>query len=680
MLEPPRRVSRVAKSLVLALACVSAGALAGEGDGGAPLDAGAPDGSTLPAFDQPSSAPSAEKTNANAGPRPTCDYVIRARLDPATHTIAGQASITLANRTPIALGGVWLHLYLNAFKNEKSVFLREPVGSARGTGPIDDWGSIDVDSLTQVDELGTRHALWSRHRFSTPGDETDAYVPLAEPVAAGGSVRLEVKWRAKLPSIVERTGYSGSYHFVAQWFPKLAKLEPDGHFEHFPFHHLGEFYSNFGAYDVTLDVPSSFQIGATGVRASTKESSGRRIERRRIDRVHDFAWVAWDAFLERHERIGGVDVTLLHPPGYESVAERDMESLRFALPHYASRYGPYPYPVLTLVHPPEWAAESGGMEYPTLFSSRSAWYVPHGIRIPELITLHEFGHQYFYGLVASNETRWPFLDEGLNSYAEAEALRAKFGPASVIDVGPIRIADDAIQGALSAAHGGDESIERPAHEFSSGAAYSTLVYMRTAALIETTGRVWGQDRLAKTMRAYVDRYRFGHPTPSEFLAVVREHLGPEAYVFLDEALRRRGWVDFVVTAIHSKPSRAARGIFDRAGHRETVASTTSSGEFEGYALVHRRGSLVVPVDVEIVYDDGRRERVHWDGHEAFKRFTFRGPSGLRGVVIDPDEKILIERTRTNNFGVGRTMRGGSTSVLGERLSAWAAFLMEALGP
>src|SRR5205823_3743527 len=138
--------------------------------------------------------------------------------------------------------------------------------------------------------------LWPSAQLQRPNDadETDARVPLPRAVDPGEAITLEVTWDDKLSSIVERTGHDGSFHMVAQWFPKIAKLEDDGQFAHFPFHHLAEFYADFGRYDVTVDVPESFTVGATGPLIDSKIENGRRFEHHAQTDIHDFAWTAWD--------------------------------------------------------------------------------------------------------------------------------------------------------------------------------------------------------------------------------------------------------------------------------------------------------------------------------------------------------------------------------------------------
>lgn len=616
-------------------------------------------------------------------PRHVTSYTLRASLDPNKHTVHGEGTITFQNVSARPLGELWLHLYLNAFKNQSSVFLRTPVGGFRGTTVPASWGTIDVRKLAWIDGADRRE-LWAGAEIHRPDDEdeTDARVPLPRPLAPGETMTLEVIWDDQLPSVVERTGFDGSFHMVAQWFPKLAKLEQDGSFAHFPFHHLGEFYADYGAYDVTLDVPESFTIGATGRATESRTEKGRRVERHVQADVHDFAWTAWDRFQTRDEKIDGVDVRVLYPPSYEVLAERELATLRFALPHYGQRYGRYPYDVLTVVHPPPSAQEAGGMEYPTLITTGGNVFLPEGVLAPELVTIHEFGHQYFYGLLASHETNWPFLDEGLNSYAEAEAMRTWRGAGSMVDLLGVRVGDAEGHAMQARAHLFDERVAQPAFAFATGSAYGAQVYSRTATILETFRRVYGDAAMQRTMGTYARRFRFQHPTPESLLGVFEAELGAPAARTLRAALFDKGWVDYLVEQTSSHPARKPAGIFDKAGKRETVPVERASeaAKYEGWALVARHGTLSFPVDVELVFEDGSRKRVPWDGVGDAMRVPYSGASKLVVVVVDPDRKVLLDQDPTNNHAAaGGAPSRGAPLVL-ERLVYWTELVLQVLGP
>ncbi len=631
-----------------------------------------------PAPPRPEGVDVAGREHADA----VASYTLRATLDPALHTVHGEGTLVWKNASAKDVRELWFHLYLNAFKNQSSVFMRTPVGGFRGALLPSDWGTIDVRKLVWRDGEAT-HDLWSNVELHRPGDddETDARVPLPRPIAAGETVTLEMVWDDELPTVVERTGYDGTFHMVAQWFPKIAKLEADGTFVHFPFHHLGEFYADYGGYDVTLDVPESYRLGATGPIVSSKSEGGRRIERHVQGDVHDFAWAAWDRFAERHESIDGIEVTVLYPRGGGDVAARELEAMRFALPHFRALYGSYPYPVLTIVHPPRTASEAGGMEYPTLITTGDQWDSPRGVLVPEIVTIHEFGHQYFYGLLASNEVKWPFLDEGVNSFAETHALRTWRGAGSIVDL-PFLTVDAAVMHAeLGRHHTHDERLAQPAWSFATGTAYGSLVYSRTAALLETIRRVYGDEAMARAIGTYARRFRFAHPTPEDFLGVLRAELGDAAANTLRIALFDKGWVDFAITATSSHEAHKSAGIFDVAGRRETVHNAPrGEGNYEGWVLVKRRGTLRLPVEVELVAENGAKHRVPWDGESDSVRIPYSGGSPLRAAVVDPDFRVVIDEDPTNNFATapGRSTAGAPRTL--ERLTYWAELLLGALTP
>ncbi len=608
------------------------------------------------------------------------DYTMTAELDPKAHTVHGEGTITWRNMSEVSVREVWLHLYLNAFKNEQTTFMREPAFGSRGSGEVTEWGTIDVrkfslggvDLWPGVDKTGDR-------RNET--DETDVRVPLPHDIEPGATVTFEMTWDDKLPTIVERTGYHGSFHMIAQWFPKIARLEPDGRWAHFPFHHLAEFYSDFGTYDVTIKAPQSFVLGATGPIVESRTEGDLRVERHVQKDVHDFAWTAFDQFQERNEKVDGVAVRILFPRGYGYAAERELATMRFAIPHYGQRYGKYPYDLITLVHPPEGADEAGGMEYPTLITTGGPWWGPPGALFIELVTIHEFGHQWFYGLLASDEVTWPFLDEGMNSYAEQEGLRAWRGPGSALDFLGLEVGDGELDGAWPGSRVFDAPIAQPAFAFPSGRHYGGLVYARTASIFETVDRVYGKELGAKAIGRYARRARFRHPTPEDLLASYEEVLGPEVRTMLEEALFRRGWVDFRIEGIHTPKVTRALGIFDRDGKRETVKDNESAAEdYEGWVLVARQGTLVLPVDVEVTLKNGTKERLHWDGKDAWARLPFHGTSPIVYAVVDPDHAILIDQDHMNDFARGDGASAPESKRVLERLTYAAQVLFSAVTP
>ncbi len=242
-------------------------------------------------------------------PKGATHYEFVARLDAARHEIGGKGRISWTNRSDVPIGELYLHLYLNAFR-KGSLFLRGSGG--RSGGLVGREGRIEVLRLTSP--LFESQDLWAhaeRHSPQDPADQTDILAcPCPGPFSLESFWRLDVEFVSVLPEIVERTGYAGDYHLLAQWFPKIARLETDGRWAHFPFHAFAEFYSDFDDYDVLLDVPKTHRVGAVG--RLTPESSadpGRARYRVRAESVVDFAWMSAPNSSQETRKLGP---TLVH--------------------------------------------------------------------------------------------------------------------------------------------------------------------------------------------------------------------------------------------------------------------------------------------------------------------------------------------------------------------------------
>lgn len=572
-------------------------------------------------------------------------YTLAASLDPVGHVVDGTGEIEWTNTSRKAVDALYVHAYLNAFRDEQSSFMAGRSRGGRGSGRLGAPGSLDVERFA-VRELGGEN-LWehaARADDSNDRDETDFALKLPRAIESGETVHVEVKFRARLPEIVERTGYAGSFHMVAQWFPKIAKLEPEGRFAHFPFRHLAEFYADFGKYDVTIDVPDGFTIGATGRRVSEEHKAGRRVERFVQDNVHDFAFAAWDKF-EQAERVAdGVSIRCLYPKGYDGVASQELQAAELGLRVFGRAYGAYPYGTLTIVHPPQGAEEAGGMEYPTLITTGGPWYAYAQAGHIRSLTLHELGHQYFYGLVATNEERWPFLDEGLTTFAEVQALDAGWDGSSLWTAGWSSGGTDAMLRYLGLPAEHDDTIAQPASAFASWRTYGLLAYARTALVVRTFDRAYEPGAMTRALGRWARRYRYQHPGPSQLLGAVRDTVGPDAERELRVALFERGWLDYAV---------ADAGCSDGTPPKCSVTVT-------------RRGTLSLPVEILVEDADGREHRLRWDGQSRQAELPLEGVSDIALVVIDPERRIGLDDDLANNtMRMGRVPRA---SRVWDRLS------------
>ena len=262
-------------------------------------------------------------------------------------------------------------------------------------------------------------------------DRTVVAVPLLRPVGPNDTIDLDIEWSAKIPRPFSRTGYVDNYYFFGQWFPKLGVLEDAGWNTH-QFHAGTEFYSDYGVYDVRMSVPRGYIVGASGREVSiTDGPAATSIHRYHGDDIHDFAWTTSPDFLVRtrtfeHPTLPRVQMKLLLRRDHSAQEARHFDAAAATLKYYGEWFGPYQYDYLTIVDP-AFQSASGGMEYPTLFTAGTRWIAPtHAIDVEE-VTIHEAGHQWWYGAVGSNEFEHAWMDEGINQFSEARTDEAAFG-------------------------------------------------------------------------------------------------------------------------------------------------------------------------------------------------------------------------------------------------------------
>ena len=286
----------------------------------------------------PRAAPRAAPTKVASK---VASYELTASLDPDKKQVSGKGKLHWRNTSDIVVSEIYLHLYLNAFKNEDSRFLRSVFSTGRDGKGATDFGYIQVKRFTLPSF--SKQDLWPRaapHSPDDPKDETDIRLPLPQAIEPGQQVTFEFEFEARLPRLIARTGYEDTFFLVAQWFPKIARLEPSGRWEHFAFHPNAEFYADFGDYRVELNVPKRFIVGACGKLRRRQERGDRNVYVYEAKNVHDFAWTAWPEFQIATRRIAGVEVRLLYPPGHTKNVQTTFRSLSYALPSLQSTLRP----------------------------------------------------------------------------------------------------------------------------------------------------------------------------------------------------------------------------------------------------------------------------------------------------------------------------------------------------
>jgi hypothetical protein len=507
--------------------------------------------------------------------------------------------------------------------------------------------------------------------------------------------------------VFARTGYSEQFHMLGQWFPKLGVLQPDGTWRAHVFTLNAEFFADFGDYDVHLDVPEAMVVGASGILvAADPPADGRKRLHYRAEMVHDFAWAADPGFLEVSGLWKDVRIRQLVLPEHLADAPRHFEALTATLESMEARFGAYPWSTITVVHPPERARGAQGMEYPTFFTTSEiyrppAWTALFGFEerfSGVFTTIHEFGHQYFQGLLASDESAQPWLDEGLNTTSNMLTLTdwrgehpwfARLGNQTIT-------IEDFVRGTLDTeAH--LDPIDAPADTYRAVVgSYADVVYRKTGAFMLTLRRLAGDERFDAAFKAYTLAWRFRHPTGADLVAVFLKELGPEIVVappgpdgqevrldlaeYFEQALHTVDEVDFGLEVVRNRRRAGAAG-WHRDEHgalalqpapedRELPISALADEEVEALVVVHRLGEFRLPVELEVEFSDGTVERSAWDGQARYQIYTWPGKR-LRRARLDPDGKLMLEAKRVNNH------RAASEAAIADGLSKPVGDLAEA---
>jgi hypothetical protein len=613
--------------------------------------------------DRPAQAPDARS------PR-NASYTITARLDPASRTLTGEALLTWRNTSRIPATSLRFHLYYNAWRNTRSTWMRELAlagDSEAADRPESDWGWIDVTSLKLVGTSGAPVDVTSTLRFIAPDDgnlddRTVADVPLPAPVAPGETVNVQIAWSSRVPRTFSRTGVVGNFYFLGQWFPKIGVLQDTGWNCH-QFHAGTEFFADFGIYDVRLTVPNGWIVGATGVERSRRDEGDRTTTHHYYAAdVHDFAWTTSPDYVERverfsHQGLPPVSMRLLLQPEHVGQADRHFAATRAALRYYGEWFGPYPYDSITIVDP-AWQSGADGMEYPMLFTAGANWLAPRRVGDPEDVTIHEAGHQFWYGIVATNEFEHAWMDEGLNTFSTARVLEQSFGTPFysaryfggfipwVFDDLPLNrsTVGNRLNGYRQAADSDAQSTPSWRYWPATGGA---ITYNKTALWLNTLERYLGWDTLQKILSTYFARYAFKHPEPKDFFAVVNEVSGRDMTWFFDQVYRSSGVFDYGVDVFTSERV-SDRGYFGDGGRQRYSAAERSGDAYHTTLVVRRGGDGVFPVTVRVVFENNQEVRWQWDGRERWKMFEVDRPVRAVAAEVDPERVLLLDVNYTNN--------------------------------
>jgi hypothetical protein len=575
-------------------------------------------------------------------------YEIDAKYDPKSHTLDATEVLTYHNLTGQALDTFPFHLYLNAFQ-PNATWIKETKRDGTRDVTFEKWESKEygADEIKRFEVTG-QGDLTSQLQFIQPednnkDDKTVVQVRLPHSIPPDGYVQFKITFHDQFPETLERTGWKRDFLLAGQWFPKVG-VWWHGAWNCHQFHGATEFFADFGVYDVKITVPQNEVVGASGIQVgSVNNPDGTKTVTYHGDDIHEFAWTAsphYKVFEDNFQgSMGPVKLILMMQPAHVNQEQRHARILKQTLDHFERWYGPYPYKTITLVDP-EHDSAAEGMEYPTFITGGTTWWVPKGIYFPELVIEHEFGHQYWYGMVATNEFEDAWMDEGINSYTEVKILDSILGPrTSTINQWGMTMGEREIQRLSYIGVADLDPIARNGWEYATYGSYGGISYGKTASVLLTLESIIGEDTMRQAMHTYFMRYRFTHPTKEDFLKTIEEVSGKNLRWYFDQAVYGSQILDYEVLKAKSTPVE---------WYKEKFKEKKGETEYNSEVVVHRKGDFVMPVEIAVIFDNGDKVREQWDGKDRWIRYAYSKKAKLASVEIDPDHKIHIDRNNLNN--------------------------------
>lgn len=557
-------------------------------------------------------------------------YTISVQLDTEKKQLQAEEILEWTNISPVPVSELQFHLYLNAFKDKNSTFMKESGGKLRGDKmPEDGYGNIYMTTIKDTDGNSLLGSLKYLHPDDqNEDDRTVAAIQLKKPVQPGETVRLNIAFRAELPRIFARTGYGeNDYYLIGQWFPKVGVFEQnkDGvwGWNCHQFHANSEFYADFGNYKVSITLPRNLIVGATGqLTHQTRLKNNLKTLVFEADDVHDFAWTASPDFVVHEKMWKGVRMKAMMQPEHASQYKRYFDAAEKSLEYTEKLLGKYPHKTLTMVDPPVSESGSGGMEYPTFITCGSYWGVGKSIKMAEIVTVHEFGHQYFQGILASNEFEQSFMDEGFNQYLEGRIMDEMYGDGSQVDLLGFKVGDMATSRGSYVSMKFPElaEINQPVWEYPKGT-YGIMTYTKTATALKTLENYMGRELMDKALKVYYQRFKFKHPKLSDFVNVVNEVSGKDYQWYFDQTFEKSYSCDYSVDSVQNKDGKS-------------------------YLKIKRKGNLKLPQVVSVTFTDGSTEVFSWDPEETYEDYRF--DKEISTVEIDPQRKNLMDLNLLNN--------------------------------
>lgn len=575
------------------------------------------------------------------------NYTINVTLNDKTHFLYGDINMAYTNNSPNELSEIYIHLWPNAYKNQSTAFAKQKLES----GSTRFYKSI-ASERGYIDSL---NFMVNNKAVALVYDEQHpdiAKIILTEALTSGSTINISTPFRVKIPDSFSRLGHVGQSYQLTQWYPKPAVYDSKG-WHAMPYLDQGEFYSEYGNFDVSITLADNYVVGATGVLQNQEElswlnekaeattqieefeddnsfpESSKKLKTLRYvqNNVHDFAWFADKRFhvlkgevqLPNSER--SVTTWAMFTNRQAEMWKSAIEYLNDGIYFYSDKVGNYPYQHCTAVQS---ALSAGaGMEYPMI----TVIGLAGSDRSLERVIVHEVGHNWFYGILGSNERTDAWMDEGINSYYENRYFYEKYpntpmlgdfantGLAKFLDVHDLQ-QDQAPYYAhlLAARNNSDQPACLHAHEFTD-ANYGLIVYVKMSQSMRLLEQYLGTRRFDTIMKKYYQQFEFKHPQYEDFKSLMENETGKYLDWFFDGLIDSKKKVDYSLVQVQKNVENIGKDTYDKIF------------VYQGF-----KNKVDAPFSISAIKNDSIVKTVWYDG--------FLGGSDVLFPSLDYDKLVL----------------------------------------
>ncbi len=544
------------------------------------------------------------------------NYKIEVKLNDIDNAISAFESFEYLNNSPNSLDIIYVHLWANAYRNGKTALGKQLYKSNETL--LQFGKEIDKGGVDSLDfKINGEKVKWEIN----PQNIDICKIYLSKPLLSGERITVSTPFKVKLPSgEISRMGHVGQSYQITQWYPKPAVYDKNG-WNQIPYLNQGEFYSEYGSFEVSITLPKNYVVGATGdlqtdseidflndlsqktlenykngkfqatkgkKKASEFPASDSEYKTIRYTQknVHDFAWFADKRFhvlkgeVEMPNSKRKVTTWAMFTEQNAVLWEKAIEYINDGAFYYSKWNGDYPYNQITAVDGT--ISAGGGMEYPNVTVIGNT---PNAMQL-EIVILHEVGHNWFYGILGSNERMHGWMDEGLNTLNEIRYVQTKYPNntemSDMVLNGRFHMNDldhqdsGDISYRMMAILGEDQPIETPSADFTSGN-YGFIMYQKTGLVFHYLKEFLGENQFDKSMQLYFDSWKFKHPQPEDIRTVLEKTSGKNLNWLFDDLIQTTNYIDYKIKKVKVKDGKTTVKVKNK-GHVNGPIPVTLSFE------------------------------------------------------------------------------------------------------